>query len=136
MAVNLAKSLAKAFKKFGKPIGVKPARLTILTPGARTSAAGGTNPTSTEYSCTAFIEQTNATYMRGTTAVSYDRLISILGGSLPAGVTPAPNSRITIVDVDKVERTFVVLGDIGPQGGAVGVAGDGVGAVFRCACRK
>lgn len=141
MPINLAKTLAKALKQHGKPIGVKSATLIVTTPGTRTTAAGGTNPTSTSYPCKAFIETGNSSHVSGsaanaaTTSRQTDRTISILGGSLPAGVIPVAGHQVAIADIDGVSKTFRILGDVGVQSGGVGVQVDGVGAVHRMQCR-
>lgn len=137
MAINLAKILAKNLAKFGKPIGIRSATLTVFTPGTRTPGAvsAGTNPTSVSYACKAFIDTYNRYQIEQSLVQADDRKISILGGTLPAGVMPKTGSTIAIADVDGTSRTFIVVGGAGPQGG-YGVEADGVGAVYACQCRK
>lgn len=139
MAVDLKKELSKALSKFGKPIGVKSCTLTLFTSGTRTPGAlsAGTNPTSVDYPCKGFIESYSAHTIDGTLVKSEDRKISILGGSLPTGIVPVPEAKITIVDVDGVSKTFRVIGRISDApGGGAGVSADPVGAVYSSHCRK
>ena len=137
MAIDLQKTLARELAKHGKPIGVKSAVLTLFTPGSRTPGAlgSGTNPTSTAYSCKGFVEAYSGSYLAETTSAKSDRKISILGGSLPAGVVPVPGAKIAIADTDGTTKTFRVLGGVSnASGGGIGVTSDAVGAVYACHC--
>lgn len=123
MAINLAKILAKNFAKFGKPIGVVSATLTLYTTGTRTPGAlsAGTNPTSVAYPCKGFIEDFELAAIGGTLVTKDDRRISIFGASLPAGIVPKEGSTVTIKSVTYTIRSVI---------------GDGVDAVYECVSRK
>ncbi len=128
-AVNLAKLVAKNLKKYGKPIGVKPCTLIKVVPGTRTpgAIAGGTNPTETPYAATGWIESYTADDIDNDLIRADDRRISILGASIALGQTPAPDDKVTIVDIDGVSKTFRIT---------TPVTSDAVGAVFICNGRK
>jgi len=93
---NLPKLLAKNFKKYGKPIGVKSATLIKVTNGARTggSISAGTNPTETNYPCLALVEHYSTFSIANSLATAQDRKISIFGGSLPTGVVPTSGDKV------------------------------------------
>lgn len=113
---------------YGAPIGVKPLTLVKVTPGTRTPGAisAGTNPTTTSYPGNGWIKQLTARDLPGTEITVNDRKLAILGGSLPAGVVPAPQDKVTMVDLDGTSKTFVLVGPI---------AADSVGAVFTFQAR-
>lgn len=127
--MNLPKLLAQNLKRYGGPIGVKPATLVKVTPGTRTPGAvsSGTNPTTTSYPCTALISVLTAGTLPETEVQVDDRRIVVLGGSLASGVIPAPNDKVTIADVDGVAKTFRLVAPI---------SGDGVGAAFAFQARR
>ena len=126
---NIGKLLAKSLKSVASTIGLRSAVLTRSTPGVRTpgSAAAGTNPTTTTYACSAIIEVLTIDDVPATLVQQDDRLIGILGATLPAGIVPTTNDRITLVDVDGVSKTLRLI---------VAVTGDGVGAMFEFQARK
>lgn len=127
--MNLAKILAKNLKKYGKPIGVKPCTLIKVTPGTRTggSVSGGTNPTQVNYAATGFVEAYDSDDIDGSLIQADDRKISILGGSLPAGIVPTANDMVAIADPSGAPQTYVIVSP---------VLGDGVGAVYTAQGRK
>ena len=77
---------------------VRPATLTQVTPGTRTSGdlTGGTNPTEQSYPCNAFVEDRNETRINGTLVSEGGRFVGILGGSLPPGIEPGSGDRVLI----------------------------------------
>ena len=113
---------------YGGDIGVKPLTLVKVTPGTRTPGAisAGTNPTTTNYPGNGWIKQLTARDLPGTEITVNDRKLAILGGSLPAGVIPAPQDKVAMVDLDGTSKTFVLVGPI---------AADAVGAVFTFQAR-
>jgi hypothetical protein len=127
--VNVAKVIAKQLKKYGKPIGVKSCTLIKITNGTRTpgSISGGTNPTPVSYPATGFIESYDADDIDGTLILASDRKISILGGTLPAGIAPTDSDQVTIADATGLSATYAIM---------KGVQGDGVGAVYSMQGRK
>lgn len=126
---DVAKLLAKNLAKYGKPIGVKPCTLIKVTPGTRTggSLSGGTNPTPASYAASGMIESYSQYQIANSLVTVGDRKISILGGSLPMGIVPAPDDQIAIVDLDGVAKTFTIVKD--------GVNSDPIGAVHICQSR-
>jgi hypothetical protein len=126
---SIPKLLLRALKPYARTIGMKSATLIRSTPGARTPGlvAGGTNPTTTPYPCQALIEVLTVNTVPATLVQVDDRKIGILGASLPAGIIPSSNDRVTLVDVDGVSKTFRLIAPI---------SGDGVGAMFEFQARK
>jgi len=128
--VNLPKLIAKTFKAKGKPLGVKQATLTKVAPGTRTAghASAGTNPTTTDYPCTAMIEVYTTIDVPGAPLVNReDRRIGVFGGSLPQTVIPSCGDTITIADIDGVTKTLRLVDPI---------SGDGTGSLFEFVARK
>lgn len=128
-AVNVAKIIAKNLKKYGKPVGVKPCTLIKITVGTRTpgSVSAGTNPTQVSYPATGFIESYDADDIDGALILASDRKISILGGTLPAGIAPTDNDLVSITDATGLSATYAIM---------KGVQGDGVGAIYTMQGRK
>jgi len=128
--MNIAKELLKGFKgKAGKILGFRSATLLRITPGTRTpgAAASGTNPTTTPYPCKALISLATAANVPSAILVQQDdRKISIFGASLPSGIVPRINDKVTIVDIDKVSKTLRLIAPI---------QGDGTGAMFEFTAR-
>lgn len=91
---NIAKLIAGALGK-QSDLGFTSATLTRYTAGPRTvgELAGGTNPTSTAYTCKAMLERTGR-FRDGTLVREGAALILVLGGSL--SVVPQPRDTITI----------------------------------------
>lgn len=130
MAIDLAAALAAAFERNGEPIGVQPMTLVNYTPTTRTSGAlsDGRNPTATSYACSGFVELLEQRHVQGAQLVrGTDVRISLLGASIAGGVKPQSGSRITVPGGPHA-GTYIVVDD--------GVAVDGVGAVYVCACRR
>lgn len=114
---NVAKLVAKYLGK-QKDLGITAATLTLKTPGSRTVGAetSGTNPTSVSYPCKAFVDVVNK-LMDGTLVAEGRSVLSVLGGTLPAGVKPKPTATIVHKGITyKVTR----------------VATDPAGAVHQC----
>lgn len=127
MAVNIAKLLAKNLKKFGKPIGVKGLTLLKVTPGMRgADASAGTNPTTASFAATGFIETLTVRDLPETQIVANDRKVSILGATLPVGITPSVNDKVTVQDLDGTTKTMRLVAM---------VEGDGVGALYTFQAR-
>lgn len=107
----------------------KPATLIKIAAGSRTPGAisAGTHPVSTSHPVTAV--PGNITQMRldGSLIAGVDRVIRIFGASLPSGVVPAPNDKITMDGV-----TSVIVGD---SGGNRAVDADPAGACYVCQCK-
>lgn len=128
MAINLAKTIGKAFAKYGKPIGVRSMTLTKVTTGTRTPLAqsAGTNPTSTSYACKGIVESFT-TQIDGTLVKSNDRKISLFASEIASGVTPDVNDKITIDGV-----AYRIVG--GKDG--KGVMWDPADVLYVCHARK
>lgn len=129
MGVDIAKLLRQALKPLASTIGLQDATLTKATPGARTpgAIAGGTNPTTADYSCEAMIEVLTVNDVPASIVNVDDRKIGILGASLDEGIIPASGDRIALPDVDGVTKTFRLISPI---------TGDGVGALYEFVARK
>jgi hypothetical protein len=127
--VNIAKTLRKALKSQAKTIGLRKAQLLRSVPGTRDPAnpAGGTQPTPVPYKCEALIEVATSKNVGDTLASQAERYIGILGASLPKGIVPTVQDRITLLDIDGASKTFRL---------ADPVNGDGVGAMYEFAARK
>ena len=99
--IDIAAVVNSSIKSAG---GVRPLVLTKTTPGTRTSAdlTGGTNPTTTDYKGSGFVEDigvqfgSGSTRQEGTIVQVKRRIVSILGDSLPAGIKPEPNDTVTL----------------------------------------
>jgi len=132
MASQLPKILARALGG-QKLLGFGKLTLTKVTPGVRTPAAvsGGTNPTTTAYSCKGRQAALRSAYWQfwqnaqASTGTTKTRFIgfSILGATLPDGVRPTAGDRITYNGA-----TYTIAAD--------GVTNpDGVGAIYECMTR-
>lgn len=79
-----------------------PVTLTKVAAGSRTSSSltGGVNPISTAYSCRGFIEDYSEYSQANGLVQVGERKVTILGGSLSAGIIPEPNDRVTIEGVE------------------------------------
>ena len=128
MAINLAKTIGKAFAKFGGPLGVKAATLTKITTGIRTpgSQAAGTNPTSTDYACKGFAESWQ-TQLDGSLVRSEDRKISLFASEIASSVVPEVGDKITF--------SGVVYRIVGGKDG-MGVVWDPATVVYVCHSRR
>lgn len=72
------------------------ATLIRSVPGARTAGAlaSGTNPTTTSYPCKGFVDHEKHERVGDTLVESTDRIVCILGASLP--VKPSANDKVNI----------------------------------------
>jgi hypothetical protein len=104
--IDMVDATAKSL--LGGELIVTAATLIKVTPGTRTAAAGGTNPTTVSHACEGIVKEFETGLIDGTTVKREDRQIWLLGESLPAEVEPKPGDRITIQGA-----TYVVLGDVG-----------------------
>ena len=90
--------------------GVLPAVLTKVTPGTRTagSLTAGTNSTSVDHDCRGFIDDYDASQIDGTLIKMDDHKVTIIGGTLPAGVIPVQNDHVfiegTTYEIIRVKR--------------------------------
>lgn len=116
----LPKLLAKAL---GQAQLTVPVTLIKVTAGDRRTASplDGTQPEATSYSCKGFMTKRTALQMAGSSTTEGDRAVAILGASLPDGVEPLPNDRITVEGA-----THVVVGP---------VERDPAAAIYTCAVR-
>lgn len=103
----------------------KDAILIKVTPGIRNPAAvsAGTNPTTVSYPVKGIPADTRSLMASGTLITGVDRVIRILGATLPAGVVPVSGDRITM---ESSTSTIV----------AQGVSRDPASATFVCQCRS
>ncbi|HET9893244.1 MAG TPA: hypothetical protein VFQ42_22390 [Mycobacterium sp.] len=110
MPINIAKTLASAFGKAGKPLGVRSLTLTQSTPGTRNpgAVAQGTNPTVASYSATGLVTAFGTATLPDTQIQVQTRTVLIFGATLPSGVTPRPGDRIAIANAAGVTETLTV----------------------------
>lgn len=130
MAKSIGKLLLKGMKQAQRQVnlGLKSATLLRDTTGARgATLTDGPAITTTSYSCKALIELATADNLPETLVASAERKIGIFGASLPAGLVPRPEDRVTIVDIDGASKTFRLVAP---------VSGDGVAAYFEFTARK
>ena len=90
--------------------------LTVVTPGTRgAEITAGTQPTEDTYTVKGFIDEYTDRERENTIIQKGDRKITLLGGSLPSGITPKPNDKLTIngetkrivdVQVDPAAATY------------------------------
>lgn len=90
------------------------------TPGTRTNSTGGTNPTTANHVCRGFIDDYNSRRIDGSIIRQGDRVCTILGASLPAGIVPEPNDSVI---AESQTRTIV------------SVVRDPAGATYECQIR-
>lgn len=91
--VDIAKEIAK-----GMGAGLLPVTLIKVVPGSRdnTSMTAGNSPSTRRYPCRGILEDYKASEFDGTEVVRGDQKVLILGGTLPLGIVPEPNDKITI----------------------------------------
>ncbi len=102
-----------------------PATLIKVTPGTRTPGAisAGTHPTTTSFAVQGVPGSTQQLAINGTLIQGVDRVIKLLGATLPASVTPTSGDRIAM---DGATSTIVDKG----------VSVDAAGAAYVCQCRS
>ena len=83
----------------------------------------GTSPTETTYTVKGFVDSYTDRQLQSTNVQKGDRKISVLGGSLPSGIVPEPNDKLT----DEAGNQFTIVED--------GVMRDPAGALYECQCR-
>jgi hypothetical protein len=78
--------------------GVLTGKLTKVTPGSRTSGSlrAGASPSEVSHDFRGFLQNVNETRYMGQLQTSKGEVASILGASLPSGVVPEANDKITI----------------------------------------
>lgn len=116
--MDFAGALGAAAGRFGGMLGVQPCVLIKVTPGTATpgSLIDGTNPVETNYPALGKVDAYDPTDIDGTLIVATDRRITLIGSSLPAGITPVPGDKVTIAGT-----TYRIKPPIG---------GDGIGGVY------
>ena len=114
---KLAKQVSKAVIKAGL---TKAATLTKFTPGTRTTASGGTHPTSIAYAARGFLEDYGPELIDGTLITAQDVKISLLGASIAGGVVPVANDQIAIES-----KTYTIIR----------AERDAASAMYLCQCR-
>lgn len=112
---KIAKQVAKGLKSAGM---TKPATLIKKTPGTRTAGqvSGGTNPTSTNYTCRGLVITWKRVMLNATQVQASDRVVMLLGATL--SVVPAigdlvtcegVTSRIVDIERDAASATYNLL---------------------------
>jgi hypothetical protein len=98
VSVNIAKLIASAFARSGKPLGVRGCVLLKSVPGIRQpgAIASGTNPVVTSYAATGQITAYTASTLPDTLIQQQKRSVLLFGASISAGAVPAPGDRIVI----------------------------------------
>lgn len=78
--------------------GLLPVTLTKATTGTRTtgSLTSGTVPSTDDYTGRGFLSDYKDRQINGTSVLTGDRKVSILGASLPTGIVPAAADKVTI----------------------------------------
>lgn len=120
MTTPLIKLVANALNAALPAAGVtESATLVRSIAGTRTpgSLASGTNPTTTSYACKGFVSNEKHEKIGETLVERTDRIVCILGASLP--VTPLSTDKITI---DGVTQRIIDL--------------EGTPALWTCLCRS
>lgn len=74
------------------------------------------------YPCRGFEEQAATVRRAGTAVATGERVVILIGDTLPAGIRPGPGDRITILG-----ETLEIVGD--------GVSNDPARATYTCICR-
>lgn len=90
--VDFAKTMARGLGKH-----LLDATLIVVTQGTRTEGqlTGGTNPTETPYSCKGFVES-YAAFLTSDLTAGVDHRVTLLAGTLAAGIEPKQNDKVTI----------------------------------------
>lgn len=85
-------------KQVGKLLGpqVKPATLIKVTNGVRTTASGGTHPTTTSYAARGFVEGLAAVDIDGTLITRTDVKVCLLAATIAGGQKPSNGDKVTI----------------------------------------
>lgn len=95
--------------------------LKSTTQGARGVAlTGGTNPSSVDYTVKGFVSDYTEYQIDGTIIQKGDRVVVILGASLPDGVIPKPDDQVVAE---------------GKTGVVINVTRDPAGATYQCQWR-
>lgn len=106
-----------------------PAVLIKVSPGTRTPGAvsGGTNPTVLSYPVQGIPASTAPLFRAGTLIQDTNRVIRIIGVTLPPGVVPVPGDQITM----EGKTSTIVNSD----GGKNAVQRDAASCTYLCQCR-
>ena len=95
--------------------------LHVVTEGTRgANLTGGTNPTETDHTVKGFVDDYRDREIDGTIIQRGDRKITLLGGSLPSGVVPKVQDKVT---AEGIKWTIV------------NVMRDPAGATYECQSR-
>lgn len=124
MPTPFARKIAAAARPI---LGWRTMNLVRVAAGVRTPGAvsGGTNPTSTSYRCRGRLgTRKRAVVVDGSLTRVTEQIISILGATLPDGIEPRVNDRITVGG-----DTYTIVTD-----GATN--DDGLGAVWSCVVKR
>lgn len=118
MSIDIAQILLDSLGAVADTVGIRDATLVRSTSGARTPGAesAGTNPTTTPYPCKALIEIATIANVPATLVQQDDRKIGVLGASLPDGIVPKVQDRITLIDIDGVSKTFRLVAPVSGDG--------------------
>lgn len=83
-------------------------RLLKTVPGTRDASdpSAGNSPTTRPYACRGILDSYRTSQINQTIVMQGDRIIMILGDSLPAGIVPEPNDGI---DAEGSEFTVVAV---------------------------
>lgn len=86
-----------------------------LDAGMRTTGrlTNGSNPAATSYACRGYVSDYATSLINGTDIAAGDRCLVVYASTLPAGVEPLANDRVT---VDGATYTIVRLEDRDPAG--------------------
>lgn len=101
---------ATAQSLLGGELIVSAATLIKVSPGTRgATVSAGTNPTTVSHACEGIVQAFDAGLIDGTLVRREDRRISLLIETLPVGVEPKPNDKVTIsgatyILLDGIER--------------------------------
>lgn len=123
VSINIAKTIAAAFVKAGKPLGVRSCQLIKSTPGIRApgAAARGTNPAVTTYAATGLVTEYKTVTEPDSLIQLQKRSVLLFGATIASGAVPAPTDRIVIGN-----ETLTIDAD--------GVTADPVQATWICQC--
>lgn len=97
---------------------VEDVTLTKISYGARTDSTSARSETETDYTVKGWLAEYSQSEMDGSMVTRQDRKVCILSESLPAGVTPAKDDRVTASD--------------GEEYNVVHVGRDTAGAIYVC----
>lgn len=138
MPQNIGKLLLKGMKQAQKQVdvGLRDAVLSrdvVTGPRMAGQRANGPQTTPSSWPCKAIIEVATARNVGDTLVGQAERKIGIFGASLPSGVAPKDEDKITIADIDGVSKTFRLIAPVNGDGSG---GSSGGAAYFEFAARK